>query len=101
MSIEKLNKIKEQYAAEHNYENWTYYIVDQPNFKVEKIMDEIALRLLHSSLQFKELYKTNFRKWIKDNFEQYGNIYISKEDRKPYKENQLESKYKTQLLLNL
>ena len=43
--MRKLNEIKENYAKELGYANWEACINDQPNYKVESLMDEVALRL--------------------------------------------------------
>ena len=43
--MEKLNEVKETYAKELGYKDWETCINDQPNYKVETLMDEVALRL--------------------------------------------------------
>jgi len=43
--MEKLNEVKEAYAKELGYKDWETCINDQPNYKVETLMDEVALRL--------------------------------------------------------
>jgi len=40
--MKTLEEIKEAKALFHRYHNWVEYINDQPNYMVEKIMDEIA-----------------------------------------------------------
>ena len=53
--MEKLNEIKETYAKELGYKDWETCINDQPNYKVETLMDEVALRYgFGSSLTSKE-----------------------------------------------
>ena len=44
----ELEEIKEQYAVEHYYKDWEHFINDQPNWKVETIMDDIAQRYYES-----------------------------------------------------
>jgi len=41
----KLNEVKEKYAKEIGYKDWEECINDQPNYRIEIIMDEVALRL--------------------------------------------------------
>lgn len=53
-----------------------------------------------STLTLKEIYKKEFRIWVKDNFTKMGNIYIG-EDSKTFRASELEAKFKTQLLLDL
>tara|TARA_B110001450_G_C17307315_1_gene353986 strand:+ start:95 stop:319 length:225 start_codon:yes stop_codon:yes gene_type:complete len=43
--IHTIHTVKEQYAQELGYKNWETCINDQPNYKVEELMDEVALRL--------------------------------------------------------
>jgi len=43
--IHTIHTVKEMYAKELGYENWETCINDQPNYKVEELMDEVALRL--------------------------------------------------------
>ena len=43
--MEKLNEIKETYAKELGYKDWETCINDQPNYRTETLMDEVALRL--------------------------------------------------------
>lgn len=50
--MEKLNEIKETYAKELGYKDWETCINDQPNYKVETLMDEIALRLYSVSVRY-------------------------------------------------
>ena len=45
----KLNDLKELYACEKGYNNWEQCINDQANYMVEKIMNELALRLVKNN----------------------------------------------------
>lgn len=48
--MEKLNEVKETYAKELGYKDWETCINDQPNYKVESLVDEVALRLYSVSI---------------------------------------------------
>ena len=54
--MEKLNEVKETYAKELGYKNWETCINDQPNYKVETLMDEVALRLYSVSKSVAKQY---------------------------------------------
>lgn len=43
--MKTINDIKEEFALNHaGYNTWEHFINDQPNWKVEDIMDEVAKR---------------------------------------------------------
>lgn len=48
-----LQKVKEEISKEKGYKSWEHCINDQPNWKVEKVMDLVAIRLALYSLQIK------------------------------------------------
>ena len=63
--------------------------------------DFIKLKgLVKNLISPNEVYKTNFRSWVKDNFSRFGNVYIDKSG-DAIKKNKLESLYKTELLLTI
>jgi hypothetical protein len=64
--MEKLNEIKETYAKELGYKDWETCINDQPNYKVETLMDEVALRLYNVVGQSEQLQ--GFFKFYKQKF---------------------------------
>jgi len=45
----KIKEVKEQLANELNYKSWEDCINDQPNYKVEALMDTVAIRLCEVS----------------------------------------------------
>ncbi len=50
----RIKEVKEQLANELNYKSWEDCINDQPNYKVEALMDTVAIRLCRSCKTFKE-----------------------------------------------
>lgn len=77
-----------------NYESLPGYLKNDADFIKLK---ELVKNFTPTS---NEVYKSNFRFWVKDNFTKYGNIYIDKSGH-AHKINKLESLYKTELLLTI
>jgi hypothetical protein len=67
MNKQKLQQIKEEYAKEIGYKDWEECINDQPNYRIEVLMDEVALRLCGVLKSLKDNKALTFDDWTKEN----------------------------------
>jgi hypothetical protein len=101
MEIKKIETMQDciEQIEMSEYECIGGYLKNNTGFiKLKELVKNLTIPVVVESL--KDVYKREFRAWVKDNFTRYGNVYIDKEGN-AHKEQQLESKYKTQLMLHI
>jgi hypothetical protein len=101
MKFKKAETIEELFTNIKNrdYESLPCFLINDADFiRLEAEVKKLNIPVVVESL--KDIYKQEFRIWVKDNYERHDNMYLSKAG-DWCKERNLEAKYKTQILLYL